>query len=214
MAKNNSMIQEFITDAFDYYTILEENSINHSVNRYLLEHIANGFVKYGSVENFIKNIDKWIRSLVKIYPELGFDHKSNQIHAVVDLQDQLIIIDEELKDDLSEIIRVQSQYGLLIKYKPKNSDKSITTTLALFFEHISAFYPVIKDRYKGLGSSDAKVSREVIMDPNTRRIIRVKMDDLDTDRRLGILVGKSKDEVNARKELLLNFKFTKDMIDN
>ena len=36
----------------------------------------------------------------------------------------------------------------------------------------------------------------------------------DTFRRLGVLVGKSKDEVEGRKELLMNFKFTEDMIDN
>jgi hypothetical protein len=40
------------------------------------------------------------------------------------------------------------------------------------------------------------------------------MDDPDTIRRLGVLVGKSKDEVDGRKELLFNFKFSEDMIDN
>jgi hypothetical protein len=40
------------------------------------------------------------------------------------------------------------------------------------------------------------------------------MNDPDTFRRLGVLVGKSKDEIDGRKELLMDFKFTEDMIDN
>jgi DNA gyrase/topoisomerase IV subunit B len=93
-----------------------------------------------------------------------------------------------------------------------NTDRQ--TVLSEFFEYIESHYPMIKERYKGLGSSDAKVSKEVIMDPNTRRIVRVNMNDPGTFKRLGILVGKGKEDVEGRKELLMNFKFTEDMIDN
>ena len=74
-------VKGFVTEAFDYYAELENVSIDHSINRYLLEHIANGFVKYGSVDNYINHIDDWIRSLVKVFPELGFDHENHQINA-------------------------------------------------------------------------------------------------------------------------------------
>ena len=52
------------------------------------------------------------------------------------------------------------------------------------------------------------------MDPKTRRLIRVTANDVDTMRKVGVLVGDGKDNKNERKELLMNFKFTKDMIDN
>ena len=214
MAKVKADVREFVTEAFDYLNILKECSINHSVNRYLLEYIANGYVKYGNSENFIAHIDEWIRMLAKIYPELGFDHETKQIRAVIDLQDQLVIVDDELMEDLQPIIDIQTKYGLLIEYKSESKGLNKTTPLSGFFEYIEDHYPVIKARYKGLGSSDAKVSKEVIMDPATRRIVRVKMEDINTYRRMGVLVGKSKDEVNARKDLLMDFKFTKDMIDN
>ena len=35
--------RDFVTEAFDYLTTLEEVSINRSANTYLLEWIANGF---------------------------------------------------------------------------------------------------------------------------------------------------------------------------
>ncbi|EKC44388.1 DNA gyrase subunit B, partial [human gut metagenome] len=186
-------VTEFVTDAFDYLNILEELSVEKSVNRYLLEYIANGFAVYGkSTKDFVDNVDKWIRMLVKIYPEIGFDHETNQVHATIDLVDQLVLIDDELVNDLLPIILIQEKYGLLISYESKKKNVSKTTTLSRFFEEIQYSYPVIKDRYKGLGSSSATVSKEVIMDPKTRRLIRVTANDVDTMRKIGVLVGDGK----------------------
>lgn len=214
MAKQKADVREFVTEAFDYLNTLKECSINYSVNRYLLEYIANGYVKYGNAQGFIEHIDEWIRFLCKIFPELGFDHDTHQIRATIDLQDQLVIIDDDLREDLQPIIDIQTKYGLLIEYKSQSKGIKKTTPLSQFFEYVEDNYPVITDRFKGLGSANAKVSREVIMDPKTRRVVRVKMDDIDTMNRMGVLVGKSKDDINGRKELLMDFKFTKDMIDN
>lgn len=207
-------IKTFINEAFNYRERLEECSINRSADRYLLEYIAYGLSKYKSVNNFIKNVDKWIRSLTSIYSELGFDHKSNQITAVINYTDQLIVVDQSLYDELSYIINILDKYGLIIEFnKPGEPKKSMT--LLHFFETVERMYPKIKDRYKGLGSSAPSVSREVIMDPRTRRLLRVKISDLDkTVDTLATLVGDGKYNKEQRKEMLMNFKFTMDMIDN
>ena len=77
---NKISVRDFVTEAFDYLTTLETCSVDRSVNRYFLEYIANGFAKYGTtVNSFIDHVDEWIRMLVNIYPELGFDHNTNQI---------------------------------------------------------------------------------------------------------------------------------------
>jgi hypothetical protein len=212
---NKINVKDFVTEAFDYLNILEELSIDYSTNRYLLEYIAYGFAKYGgTAQGFIDNVDEWIRMLVKIYPEIGFDHVNNQVRATIDLIDQLVVIDDELVKDLEYIINILSKYGLLITYSLKKGETKQTTTLIRFFENIEKMYPVIKDRYKGLGSSDASASKEVIMDPRTRRIIRVTVNDVNTMKIMGNLVGDDKDNVLARKEMLMNFKFTKADIDN
>lgn len=206
--------KDFVTEAFDYLTTLEEVSINRSANRYLLEWIANGFATYGcTVEDFEKNVYDWIRKLVLIYPELGYDEKNHQIKAVIDLVDQLIVIDDDLIDRLRYVINIQKKYGIFIKFKDKKGNKN-QTTIAEFFEYITRMYPVIKARYKGLGSSAAAVSREVIMDPKTRRLVRLTMNDVNTMVTMSKLVGDSKDDRIARKEMLMNFRFTKADIDN
>lgn len=206
-------IREFVTDAFDYPSILMEVSVTRTVNRYLLEHIAHGFVKYGSVEGFIDHVDDWIRDLAGVYPELGFDHDTNQVTATIDLIDQVVVIDDDLYTTLQPIIQIQTKYGMFVKYTTADGGTQ-TLTIAQFFEAIEKFYPKIVGRFKGLGSSEAEASREVIMDPRTRRISRVTVSDIArTNQQLGVLVGKSNDEVNQRKELLMNFHFTSADID-
>ena len=210
----NVNIQDFIREAFDYLNILKECSIDRSVNRYLLEHIARGLAQYGDVNGFVKNVDKWIRSLVKIYPELGFNHDTNQVVATIDLIDQLVVVDEELYASLLPIIEIIRKYGMLIHYTSDKRSMNKQTALSGFFEFIEDLYPVIKGRYKGLGSSDAIVMREVVMDPRTRRIIRVTANDINTMEKMGALVGNGKENIYQRKEMLMDFKFTKADIDN
>lgn len=207
-------IKEFVEEAFDYREQLINASIDRAVNMYLLEYVADGLATYDGVEGFINNAGKWLRSVSKIYKEITFDYESNQVRAVIDFQDQLVVIDDRLVEDLSYIINIIKKYGLLIAYNEKGMSEKHTTTICRFFESIQKYYPVIKNRYKGLGSSSSEVSKEIIMDPKSRRLIKVTMDDAATAERLGILVGDSKKDVMGRKEILMNFKFDKTMIDN
>ena len=206
--------KDFVTKAFDYRNILTEVSINRSTNVYLLEYIAYGFAKYGdTVESFEDNADDWVRMLCKTYPELTYSRKSHQIKAVIDLIDQLVVVDDDLIAQLRYIINIQKEYGLLVKYVDKNK-QPVQTTILRYFEYIERLYPSIKARYKGLGSSAAAVSREVLMDPKTRRLLRVTMDDAEIMKTMGMLVGDGKENKNARKEMLMGFKFDMSMIDN
>lgn len=206
--------RDFVSEAFDYLNSLTEVSINLSTNRYLLEFIANGFAKYGDTPyDFEKHVDEWIRNLVNIYPELGYDHEKHQIRAVIDLVDQLVVVEQELVEQLRYVINIQKKYGMYILFSSKKIPKQ-QTTLAQFFECIEKAYPTIKARYKGLGSSSAIVSKEVITDPRTRRLVRVTMDDYEIMKTMGMLVGDGKENNAKRKEMLMNFKFSMDMIDN
>jgi len=197
----------FIEHAFDYLNTLVEVSLDRSVNRYLLEHIAHGMAIAGSVDAFIDDIDEWIRSLTKTYPELGFDHKSHQIMATIDLVDQVVVVDEALYNALIYVINIQKEYGMIVAFDCR------TTSIGRFFEDIQKKYPVIKERYKGLGSSDAKVSKEIIMDPRTRRIFRIDASDVNIMKTYDMLVGKTPDDIKARKEMLMNFEWKPSDID-
>ena len=155
-----------------------------------------------------------MKSIAPIYKEIGFDHDTNQVTAVIDYIDQYVLIDDELVNDLSDIIRIQDKYGLIVKYESLKKNLSRQSELSHFFEEIEDMYPRITGRYKGLGSSDPEVLREVVMDPRTRRLMRVTIEDALAYEKMGALVGKSKDNVLARKEILMNFKWTQADIDS
>lgn len=197
----------FIEEAFNYLDDLIDASLDRSVNRFLLEYIAYGMMNAGSLETFLDKIHDWLRATLKVFPELGFDPKSNQIKATIDLTDQVVVVDNELYNKLLPIITIQEKYGMTVVCD------GIETTLAQFFENIQRKYPIIKDRYKGLGSSDPKVLREIIMDPKTRRIFRVDASDVNIMQTYDMLIGKGKDAMKARKEMIMNFEWKPSDID-
>jgi DNA gyrase subunit B len=207
-------IQDFVTEAFNYLDTLIECSINRSVNRYLLEYIAFGIAQYQTIDNFIKHIDKWLINVTTNFKEIGYDHKTNQVYAVIDLIDNFVLIDNELMVELADVIRIIQKYGLIIHYSSNKRNIDRSEELSKFFEFIESVYPKIKGRYKGLGSSDPDVLREVVMDPRTRRIYQVTIEDVMTWEHMASIAGGSREDINKRKEILMNFKFTKADIDN
>ena len=205
----------FVHSTFDYLATLRDASITRNVNSKLLEYVAWGIANNGGdINKFIKNINKWMKQVADIYPELGYDEDARQISAVIDYHDQLVVLDEYLVDALRYIIDTIMTYGVLIRYKSKKLNADVTNTLSTFYVDMEKYYPTIKNRYKGLGSSPAIISKEVIMNPRTRRIIRLTMNDALIMQQMGILLAKDKDSLNERKKLISGFHFTKNDIDN
>jgi DNA gyrase subunit B len=206
---------EFVHQTFDYLTTLRDTAISRNVNAQLLEYVAWGIaINNGDLNKFIKNINKWLKRMTSVYPELGFDDVTNQISAVIDYNDQLVVLDEFLIESLRPIIDVISKYGVMITYKSRKLNTEVTNTLSTFYVDMEKYYPTITNRYKGLGQSPAQVSKEVIMDPRTRRIIRLTMNDALIMQQMAILLAKDKESLNARKDLISRFHFTKNDIDN
>ena len=214
--KNATMdTSTFVHDTFDYLTNLRDIAITRGVNAQLLEYVAWGIATNdGDLNKFIKNINKWMKKLAGVYPELGFDEVTHQISAVINYNDQLVVLDEYLVQSIRPIIDVISQYGVMITYSSKKLNTEVTNTLSTFYVDMEKYYPTITNRYKGLGQSPAQVSKEVIMDPRTRRIIRLTMNDALIMQQMSVLLAKDKDSLIARKNLITGFNFTKNDIDN
>lgn len=206
--------RDLIVNAFEYNTILHELAISRSSNEQLLELIAFGFAKYGeSVEAFEKNYKKWLNMASGTFKEIGYDESNHQIYGVYHLTDFVVVVDDSLIKELKYIIDVQHKYGLIIKFKYAGEEYG--TIMSEFFNFVEKRYPTIKDRYKGLGQNPAIATKEMMMDKNTRRIIRITVSDAcKLARELDILSGKSKADIQGRKALLDNFEFKKEMLDN
>ena len=126
----------------------------------------------------------------------------------------MVVLDEYLVESIKYIIDTIMVYGVMITYTSKKLGTTVTNTLSTFYADMEKYYPTIKNRYKGLGSSPAIISKEVIMDPKTRRIIRLTMNDALIMQQMGVLLAKDKDSLLARKDLISSFHFTKNDIDN
>jgi DNA gyrase/topoisomerase IV subunit B len=73
----------------------------------------------------------------------------------------------------------------------------------------------IEQRYKGLGESDAIMSFPSLMNPKTRRLVRLTMDDvIKTTETFRLLHGDSNELREARRQLLANADITLQDIDN
>lgn len=205
----------FVHNTFDYLSNLRDASITRNVNPQFLEYIAWGIANNGGdINKFIKNITKWQKQLAEVYPELGYNEKTKQVTNVIDYHDQLVVLDEYLVESIKYIIDTIMVYGVMITYTSKKLGTTVTNTLSTFYADMEKYYPTIKNRYKGLGSSPAIISKEVIMDPKTRRIIRLTMNDALIMQQMGVLLAKDKDSLLARKDLISSFHFTKNDIDN
>ena len=205
----------FVHRTFDYLPALRDTAITRGVNAQMLEYVAWGLaINNGDLNKFIKNIDKWLKKLAGIYPEIGYKKETNQITNVINYTDQLIVLDEYLVDAIRPIVDVIMEFGVMITYKSKKLNTEVTNTLSTFYVDMEKYYPTITNRYKGLGQSPAQVSKEVIMDPRTRRIIRLTMNDALIMQQMAVLLAKDKESLNARKDLISGFNFTKNDIDN
>ena len=213
--KHQITASTFVHLTFNYLTNLRDASITRNVNPQFLEYIAWGIANNGGdINKFIKNITKWQKQLADVYPELGYDDKTQQLTNVIDYHDQLVVLDEYLVESIKYIIDTIMVYGVMITYTSKKLGTTVTNTLSTFYADMEKYYPTIKNRYKGLGSSPAIISKEVIMDPKTRRIIRLTMNDALIMQQMGVLLAKDKDSLLARKDLISSFHFTKNDIDN
>ena len=57
-----------------------------------------------------------------------------------------------------------------------------------------------------VGENSSDDIRKTVMDPNTRSLIRVNIDDIENDMKIfNILRGSSKFDATARKEMMKNF---------
>jgi DNA gyrase/topoisomerase IV subunit B len=147
------------------------------------------------------------------FKEIGFDESNNQVYGVHNLIDFVVVIDDSLIHELKYVIDARKKFGLIVKYK-YNGDE-YASLLSEFFNFTEKRYPAIKDRYKGLGSNPAIATKEMMMDPNTRRLIRINVSDAYAlAKELDIISGKTKQDILGRKKLLDDFEFTKEMLDN
>ena len=79
---------------------------------------------------------------------------------------------------------------------------------------LKKFQPKILHRFKGLGENDPEDLKVTIMDPNTRSLIKVTMDNYEEDMKVfRMLRGSSPMDSQNRKKLMAGYTLPMDLLD-
>lgn len=219
---DKDQLVEFLSDTSNYVDEITQLVHHYNINGRLLEIILEEFAVFGDaspsevIHNL--NIQHLMNRIGEEFPELYYDDQNHLIKGSIDAKWQMIEISEPLVKRGRDII------DIMIKWLPGKKEslvlrdiKTGTTNQVSLLEALKIlkkFQPAILHRFKGLGENDADDLKETIMDPNTRTLIKVDIDDINNDMKtFQMLRGGSAMDALNRKTMMQKFKINKDDID-
>src|SRR5699024_6315791 len=122
------------------------------------------------------------------------------VTGTVDYKNQSFVLNESTISMYEDLFPVYDKYGLILYVEEDDApgrEMSISEVLSL----MSAYFPKKEQRFKGLGESTPEEIR-TFMDPNTRTLIRLTVDDVDRDYDIfEILHGSGQKNESRRKQM-------------
>ena len=164
-----------------------------------------------------RNDKDFLKKFKKRFTELNIDDE-NVLTGIYDGKYQILIMDylfDKRVADLEKFIKSKDKDGMYFKVYEKTVNGIIPKGIMSLGEFLIAaqkYQPVIKTRFKGVGELDAADLRNNALDPSNRILIRLTIDDIETElSKFNILHGDDSDE---RKLMMAHFKINRDDLDN
>lgn len=212
--------KEFIYGTEFYEDELIRIAKHFGVNKFLIERIAAYLVyteneKKDTAELFKDN--KFVRDLLitvqKKYPEIVL--KGQSFRGVIDGRFQSIAINNRFVKKCESIMDTFKQYGYSLRVKEKNAENYIEMSIGEFLDSANRYRPRIITRYKGLGEANSKQLWDTTLNPDTRILVQLTMEDVERDLRIfEKLHGQTKQNLEDRKKMMSEFKINRDDLDN
>ena len=162
--------------------------------------------------------------LKKKFPELHYDPVYESIMGSYDGENITLIIDRIFMKMARRFFNMLEEIpAFYVLCKNRNSNRTDPKrddwdcyTMGQFLEMCEKSYQIeIEQRYKGLGESDADMIFPSMMNPKTRRLLRVTTDDVkEALKTIELLHGEGEALREARRQLLINADITLQDIDN
>lgn len=206
---------EFLYDAKWYLKDLMEASNMFKSNRKLIEMIWYMYAKDSKFSPEYLCNTKYIGILQSEFEHIKYEPSTKIIYGVIDGKYQSIAIG-------SLLFNRGNNYciPLMRKYNTMYVDMHVgtsmhTMTIGEFLSSVDPDKPKILTRFKGLGEFEDRTDLQyTTMDPNTRNLLQLTIDDYDNDLAiLEILHGNSEDERAIRKDKVHNYVIDRDQID-
>jgi DNA gyrase/topoisomerase IV subunit B len=147
---------------------------------------------------------------------MTYDEKNNSLYGVYNNKRYSLIMDKTFVSAAAGFLKVLAQNeSVEVEYKNKHDkdDKPEIVTIGQFLKNVHSEYNVtIAKRFKGLGEIDPKLLFTATINPKTRKLVRLTMEDRDRVIKAMLDLHGMKN-VDVRKSMLLNANIDKDDID-
>jgi DNA gyrase/topoisomerase IV subunit B len=215
---------EFLSDTSTYVDDMSMLQKHYQINDRLLEIILEEFSmlidsEKTTPEEIIMrtNIQHLMDRIGEEFKELQYDDTHHEIKGSIDAKMQLIEISTNLVKRSMSIIKIMNKYHVgknkfvLLDIRTKSEyDLSLLGILKM----LKKYQPTILHRFKGLGENDDEDIKETIMDPNTRTLIRVNIEDIENDAKIfQLLRGKTTADKLGRKTMMREYQIDPALID-
>lgn len=217
---SKSEFEEFIYDTQEYSEELIRYANHFGVNKFLVERVIaylsmhnlenNDMDELFELQNFTRD---FIEMIQKKYPEITLKGK-HDLRGIIDGRFQSININNRFIKKVRELCPIYKKYGYSLLVKEKDSDYK-EMSIGEFLDNANKFRPRIITRYKGLGEMNSKQLWDTTLNPDTRILIQLTMDDVERDLEVfRKLHGQTKEDVENRKKMMSEYKIKRDDLDN
>lgn len=222
---NKDELRDFLASTSSYIDDMTLLSEHYKINDRLLEMIIEEFslIDYDpenvSCNYLISkiNIQHLMDKIGTEFPEIYYSDKDDLIKGIIDAKMQLIEISEQLVYKIIPLVNIVKKWGFgNTKFVLKDVKTSTEHNLSMLgiLKILKKYQPDILHRFKGLGENSEDDIRTTIMDPNTRRLIRVNITDIENDMKIfQVLRGGSPIDSLNRSTMMRNYKIPRDLID-
>lgn len=219
---------EFLASTSSYVEKISLLAEHYKVNDRLLEMIFEEFAlisinnptasNRSKVEICISNIQHLMDYIGTEFKELYYEDSDKTVKGSINGKYQLVEISESMIRKADDIIKMIIEHGpelgepIILKNNKTASEQKLSMLSAL--KVLKKYQPDIEHRFKGLGENDADDIKTTVMDPNTRTLIRINIQDIENDMKIfQLLRGASPLDAQARKAMMKEYKIPRELID-
>lgn len=212
--------KDFIYDTQEYSDELIRLAKHFGVNKYLIERVAAYLIMtyenpdMDEIFSDNKKVVEFTEVIQKKFPEITV--KSNHsIRGIVDGKFQSININNRFLKKVEDLSSVYRKYGYLLIVKEKGVTEAKEMSIGEFLDVTNKLKPRIITRYKGLGEANSQQLWDTTLNPDTRILIQLTMEDVERDLEIfEKLHGQTKKNLEERKAMMSAYKIKREDLDN
>lgn len=219
---------EFLQDTYSYSSDLVRMAKNlGNVNKFLVEQIialltVSGYVrsskdyddfdKLFTDQKFIKNLMSRIQEK---FPEITVNQENHTLKGVVNGKFCSIKINKRFIRQAEDLIPIYRKYQYKVFVLEKGKEETVEMSIGEFLDQTVKLSAKILSRFKGLGELNADDMFKTALDINNRVSIQYTVEDAEREMEIfKKLHGNGKKEMEARKQMMAEYKIARDDLDN